>query len=403
MRIALVVDQYPELSETFVAAEAAALRDLGHAVSVEAGRHASSPAPDGGPPGVPVAYWSDDSAAVRASALAWLVARHPLRCLVDLLSRRRWRREEGLRRLRTLAPAVRRVRRGRVEHLHAHFAAEAAMDAMRIGALLRLPYSVMTHGYDVFRSPRNLLEKHDRAEFAVTPCEYSVRHLRDEFGAQARRLVVGVDPDAFVRAAPYPGGRTVLAVGRLVEKKGFGVLVEAAALRRFDRVLIAGDGPLRGELAERVEALGLGAVVELVGPVTPDRVRELLEGADVLAAPCVVAADGDRDTMPVVVKEALAMEVPVVASDAVGLPEIVRPEWGRLVPAGDAEALAAELDELLSLPAAARAAMGRAGRDWVIESANLRTETARLAAWIAEGVDAHRARSPWNALRGGAG
>ena len=90
----------------------------------------------------------------------------------------------------------------------------------------------------------------------------------------------------------------------------------------------------------------------------------MLERADLLAAPCVVAADGDRDTMPVVVKEALAMEVPVVASDEVGLPEVVRPEWGRLVPPGDAPALAEALATLLR-DAGKREELGRLGRDAV--------------------------------------
>ncbi len=88
--------------------------------------------------------------------------------------------------------------------------------------------------------------------------------------------------------------------------------------------------------------------------------------------------------MPVVVKEALAMEVPVVASDEVGLPEVVRPEWGRLVPPGDAAALAIAIDELLALPAAERAAMGRAGRAHVAEHCDAAREAARLAGWIAE-------------------
>jgi glycosyltransferase involved in cell wall biosynthesis len=99
--------------------------------------------------------------------------------------------------------------------------------------------------------------------------------------------------------------------------------------------------------------------------------------------PSVVAADGDRDSMPVVVKEALAMEVPVVASDEVGLPEIVRPEFGRLVPPGDEAALAAALAELLALPTAERAAMGRAGRAFVKEHADSRAEAAKLSGLLA--------------------
>ena len=378
MLVTLVVDQFPELSETFIAAEAAALRAQGHEVRVESGRHAESP---GEAEGTVAAYMSDDSAAERVRTLLWLALRHPVRCVRDVLAQRRLRREEGVRRLRTLAPAVRRALRA--DHLHAHFAAGAALDAMRIGALTGLPYSVMTHGYDVFGLPANLREKHERAAFAATPCDYSAAWLRERFGIEARTLVVGVDPDAFRRSTPHPGGRTVVAVGRLVEKKGMRHLVDAAARARVDSVLIAGDGPLRAELEAQIDELGLGDTVELLGEQPPDRVRALLERADVLAAPCVVAADGDRDTMPVVVKEALAMEVPVVASDEVGLPEVVKPQWGRLVPPGDAEALARALDDLLDLPPDERAAMGRAGREFVTAHCNLHTETAKLAAWMA--------------------
>ena len=111
--------------------------------------------------------------------------------------------------------------------------------------------------------------------------------------------------------------------------------------------------------------------------------RELLERADLLAMPCVVAANGDRDSMPVVVKEAMAMEIPVVATDEVGLPELVRDELGRLVPPGDAAALAAAIAELLDAAAAERrAAMGRAARAHVIEHADVHRETAKLAELI---------------------
>jgi glycosyltransferase involved in cell wall biosynthesis len=203
----------------------------------------------------------------------------------------------------------------------------------------------------------------------------------------ARTLIVGVDPDEFRRSSPHAGGRVVVAVARLVEKKGLAVLIDAAARVSPERLVIVGDGPLRAELEAQASAVGLDGVAEFPGEQSPAQIRALLEGADLLAAPCVVAANGDRDTMPVVVKEALAMEVPVVASDEVGLPEVVRPEWGRLVPPGDADALAAAIDELLALPASERAAMGRAGREFVAARCNVFGETAKLAGWIAEAVE----------------
>jgi glycosyltransferase involved in cell wall biosynthesis len=257
---------------------------------------------------------------------------------------------------------------------------------MRLGRLLGLPYSVALHGYDIFQSPANLREKVERAAFAVTPSEYSTRHVRELVGAEHRErvhtLVVGIDPERFQRKRRHTSGRTVLGVGRLVEKKGFAQLVDAVALAggEVERALIVGDGPLRADLEERIRDRGVGDVVELLGPREPGEVRELLEEAAVVAVPCVLASDGDRDTMPVVAKEALAMEVPVVASDEVGLPEVVRPEWGRLVPPGDARALAEAIAELLRLSPEQRAELGRAGREFVRERCNLFSETARLSA-----------------------
>lgn len=390
LAIALVVDQFPELSETFISGEAQELRRAGHRVHVEAGMRA--PHPDAAAAaGLDTAWMADDSRAARLASLAWLVARHPLRCLRDLTSRARWAREETPRPLRQLAPAARRVARFGARHLHAHFAAGAALDAVRLGALLDVPYSVATHGYDIFQTPRNLVEKHERAAFAVTACEYSAAHLRrvlpPETALGVHRLVVGVDAARFARTTPHPHGRSVIAIARLVEKKGLRYLVEAAAVLRergrpLDEVVIVGDGPLRGDLERQASERGVSTTVRFVGARPPDEARDLLEHADVLVMPCVVAADGDRDTMPVVVKEALAMEVLVAASDEVGLPEVVRPEWGRLCPPGDATALADALDDLLTLGPDERRRMGKRGRAFVRAECSLSLETAKLAALI---------------------
>jgi glycosyltransferase involved in cell wall biosynthesis len=290
--------------------------------------------------------------------------------------------------LRVLAPVARRLRSHRVTHLHVHFATEVALDGMRLSRLLGLPYSVTAHAYEIYQQPRNLAEKLERAAFSTSGCHYTVRDLRALVAAERRgsvhRIIMGVDADAFVRSAPHPVARVVLAVGRLVAKKGFGDLVEACALlgEEVDRLVIVGEGPERVALEAQVSRLGIGERVALLGARSPSEIRAELEAAAVLAMPCVVAADGDRDSMPVVVKEALAMEVPVVCTREVGLPEIVRDEWGRLVPPHDPAALAEGLRSVLALPVEQRMAMGRAGRAFVVEHCNIDTEARKLLALI---------------------
>jgi colanic acid/amylovoran biosynthesis glycosyltransferase len=380
----LMVDQFPALSETFVAAEAHALVARGKRLRIESGRRASEPN-EAAAQGLEVRYLEDDPRARKLADFVWLVARHPAGSLADLIARRRWRREEPVRPLRSLAPMARRAARSGVRHVHAHFAAAAALDALRLSRLRGTSWSVTAHAYDIFQAPRNLAEKLESADFATTGCDYNVEHLRGLVGPEAavriHRIVMGVDGERFRReSAERADGRAVIAVGRLVEKKGFEHLLEAAARMggRIERLTIVGEGPLRARLERQIAALGLEGTAELAGARKPDEVRALLERHDVLAMPSVVAPDGDRDSMPVVVKEALAMELPVVASDEVGLPEVVRPEWGRLVPPANPGALAEAIDELLSLSADERARMGAAGREFVLRECDVNRETERL-------------------------
>jgi glycosyltransferase involved in cell wall biosynthesis len=385
LRIAVMIDEFPRLSETFVTSEIKELRRLGHQVRVEAIIRSSQPNWPAAA-GVDASFVTDEGLPAKMAALLWLVARHPWRCVRDLTSRRAWRREEEVAGLRALAVRARRLHRIRVQHLHAHFALRSALEALRIGRLLDLPYSVTAHAWDIYLEPRNLALKLERAAFATSGCDYTVAHLRTLVSAPAapriHRLVMGVDSSRFQRTTPPAGGRTVIGIGRLVEKKGFADLIEAAALLRRDgeleRLVIIGDGPLRGELEAQVQRLGLTDLVDMAGARDPDEIRAALERADLLALPCVVAANGDRDSMPVVIKEAMSMELMIVGTNALGLPEMIDTTRGRLVAQHDPGALAAAISELLALPQDRRVAMGHAGRAWVRQHANTAAEAQRL-------------------------
>lgn len=393
--IALMVDRFPEPSQTFVWNEARAIAAAGRSVVVEARSRPRRPA-FAAVRGLPV-RWAEDAGPLRRVADAtWLWARHPLRAGADVLARRRWRREEEVSPLRILSPVARRIDRSGVRHLHVHFARRSAMDAIRLKRLLGVPFSVTAHAFDVFLRPQNLEAKLAEAEFVTSGCDYNVSHLAEltgtSGGPRVHRIVMGVDAESFRRSIPYDPAGPIVAVGRLVEKKGFADLIDAVGLleNRQARVVIAGDGPLREALRSRVAESGLAHRLEMPGALSHDAVRQLIESASVLVMPSVVAPDGDRDSMPVVVKEALALEVPVIATDEVGLPEVVLPEWGRLVPPGSPRDLAVAIDGVLALSASTRREMGRVGRRFVAGELSLATQTEKLL----DLVDHHRERPP---------
>jgi glycosyltransferase involved in cell wall biosynthesis len=154
-------------------------------------------------------------------------------------------------------------------------------------------------------------------------------------------------PTSFERA-PEPG--RVAFVGRLAEKKGVSVLIQALATRPELQLTIAGDGPERNRLQAQVERLGMGDRVDFLGHADRSQVYDLLARCEVLAIPSVVAADGDQEGTPVVLAEAVALGVPVVASRLGGLADQLDDETGWLVEPGDADQLGTALDEIHGSP-----------------------------------------------------
>jgi glycosyltransferase involved in cell wall biosynthesis len=151
---------------------------------------------------------------------------------------------------------------------------------------------------------------------------------------------------------PEPG--RVLLVGRLVEKKGVNVLLDAASMVPAAHVVIVGDGPIAGDLHAQAAALGITDRVEFLGPRTRAQVMDELARAAIVALPSQVGAGGDQDGVPVVLGEAMAAGVPVIASDLGGLAEHVSDtETGRLVEPGSVADLAAALEDLIADPVGA--------------------------------------------------
>lgn len=375
MKIAYVTRQYPELSETFVTDEIRQLAELGHDPFVFA-PYPGNGELNGAPP---ARYLADFTTGDRVRGLLRLASRRPIglaRAIADPAGRF----GEPAIEMASLAALAGPASRAR--QIHAQFATGPTTLAAQLSALSGVPFSFTAHAYDIYTHWDRLEEKLDRSSFAVTTSEYSRRYILERVPGAADKLHLlryGVNLERFRRRTPYDPAGPVVAVGRLVEKKGFEYLVRAAAaLPPGDRpeVLIAGDGPLREELERLIEELD--APVRLLGSRTHAEIRELYEVGSATALPCVVAADGDRDGAPTVLKEAMAMELPVIGTDEISLPEEVGPDRGILVQPRDSDALAGALARLWAMPAAERRDMGRAGREFAERELDLRRQAEKL-------------------------
>ncbi|MGC2160387.1 MAG: glycosyltransferase [Silvibacterium sp.] len=293
---------------------------------------------------------------------------------------------------------LRRIAAARPELVHAHFATDACA-ALAIEERLRVPMMVTLHGYDVTSEDdalrassagRAYLQRREslweRARVFVCVSEW-IRRKALERGFPEEKLWVhpiGIDVDGFCPdAARAPGDSRVkeplvLFVGRLVEKKGCAYLLRAmrAVEARLPetRLVVVGDGPLRGAL--EAEAHATLRCCEFVGAQPADAVKQWMWRAAVVAVPSVVAANGDAEGLCLVVCEAQAMEVPVVGFRGPGI-EVVDGETGLLVAERDEVALAEAILTLLKDEALA-ARMGAAGRVRVERLFNLRRQTALL-------------------------
>jgi glycosyltransferase involved in cell wall biosynthesis len=271
-----------------------------------------------------------------------------------------------------------RLESERYDLVHAHWLVPNAALVTDVVRVCGVPLVISLHGSDVFMAERfaparALARRALDAAGAVTACSDDLHRRGLALGARPERtrtIPYGVDVNAFAPRPDAPEVRArlgvpqdaflVLAVGRLVEKKGFAHLVEAAARTGGVRVVIAGEGDLRGPLELQVRATN--APVTLAGALPRDLVAAALSEADVVVVPSVVDGAGNVDGLPNVLLEAMAAGRPLVASRVAGIPQVIDDgRNGLLVPAGDTRALAEALRRLLREPDT-RARLGEEAR-----------------------------------------
>ena len=375
LRVLYVLKRFPQTSQTFIVREIIGLERAG----VDVGVDALSPEP--GSPRHPefdlvraaVRYvprrrtrgdWSLVTAHIRC-ALRW-----PHRYLPLALKARR-RDGQGWRRFRQAAMVADRVRRERVDVIHAHFATAAAEVASDAAALSGCAFTVTAHAKDIFSDSHSsaLADRVARAAAVLTVSNYNVEYLRSVLHDLPVHLVynaVGSEP-----VIPRPKGGPVLCIARLVDKKGIDTLLRAVAEVRVCcpglRLEIVGDGEQAAPLNALAVELGIAELVTFLGARSSTEVDAAYRRCAMFVLACRISADGDRDGMPTVIIEALARAIPVISTDVVGIPEvIVDGSSGLLVAPDDVASLANAIEKLWADPALG-ADLGAAGWRMVAE------------------------------------
>ena len=355
--VGYVLKRYPRYSETFVVNEILELERAGVPLQIFSLRY-----PEDG-------HFQDAISRVRAPVHYLASTGLKAAELWSAMNRVRasvpgaWTAIERLHRMeaRHLYQALRlteEARRLGVTHFHAHFATEATAVARAASLISNVPYTFTAHAKDIFHESvdrSDLARKIDDASAVVTVSEFNRSFLRRGWPAQAGsivRIYNGLDLERFEYQDPTPRAPLVLAIGRLVPKKGFEVLVEACAILRDQgrafRCAIVGAGELEDVLRTRIRERALEASVRLVGARPQGEIVRWIQRSAALAVPCVEAADGNRDGLPTVLLEAMALGTPCVSTDVTGIPEaILHERTGLLVAQQDPKALAHALARLL--------------------------------------------------------
>ncbi|MEQ1907285.1 MAG: glycosyltransferase [Vicinamibacterales bacterium] len=282
-----------------------------------------------------------------------------------------------------LSPRVRVLKSGRIEDqaseiveelgsrrpraVHGYFAHHPAAVAACAAERLGVPYGFSAHAKDARTVPRPELGRRAAGARCVVVCNADAQVEIARLGVTPALIPHGVNLTRFAPSPlPADGELRVLAVGRLVPKKGFNVLLDAIARVRVPWTLcIVGDGPDGASLRSMADSLGIGPRVTWHGSASHADLPALYAAAHLVAVPSVVDEAGDRDGLPNVLLEALASERPVVATRAGAIESaIVDGETGLLVRAGDARALASAIETVAGRADLARA-IARGGRQLV--------------------------------------
>ena len=361
-KIIYILSQFPEIHETFILREIVALRERGIKVKILSLKPCRDKLIH------PQAQeFIKDTVYGRLSVLSivYWVLRRPVKTIDTLLyvvKTYRKSPKDLVKALYVLFESlyfINIIKKEKITHIHSHWATMPTTAAMILNKLTGTPFSFTAHAWDIFVNCNGLEEKVKQARFVITCTDYNRKFLshlcRNEESRKIYLNYHGVDirtqgqsPSGTV---PFAKSLKILAIGRLVETKGFEYLIDACRILRDKGIgfecQIVGSGSLEKSLRLQVANLKLQDKVRFLGLKTQNEIKELFQGATVLVQPSIMARNGDRDGIPNVILEAMALGTPVISTNFSGIPEaVVDKQTGVLVPEKDSLALADAIENL---------------------------------------------------------
>ena len=365
--IVYVLAQYPSCSEVFIHSEIEDLLAAGLNITLLALKRA--PQIDNKST-VVTTYDAFFMSPAKLMAHLYVACRHPQRYIRTLIAECKVRKTSWLnffRVLRDFSSGVyffRRISKQDVKHIHAHFISWPANVARILAGLCNKKFSCTAHANDIYTTgAAELRLKLRQAAFVITCTRYNQDYLRKltdpERAGSLIHIYHGLDLKKWVRQTPkrfLPSREVrILSIGRLVEKKGLMYLLKAILLLKKEDLKVSceiiGEGPLYGEFDQFIHDEGIADCVKLHGAVAPAGIKAFYEEADVFILPCIIAGNGDRDGLPNVLLEALAMEIPVITTSISAITELIQDNvTGLLIMEKSPESIVKALKALLDNP-----------------------------------------------------
>lgn len=397
-RVIYVVSLFPCLSETFIVREITALIERGVDVQIISLKRPSKDLlqTDAAALLDRVSHPQPLAAALRDSWQALRLNPHAVLRALALILADSWRRPDvALKSVVTLFRALQHVpwlQRFDPQLIHAHWATYPSTAAWALGCVLGRPFSFTCHAHDIFIEKQLLARKIRESALAVTISHHNVDWLCTHATPMAQHKLKVIHCGVDMQRAPWQllhrDVRTMLAVGRLDPVKGFETLIDAVALLHERGIeldcRLVGSGPLEPLLRRRAMQRGVASRIEFTGAQTQERIRHWMSTATMFVLPSQVAADGNRDGIPVALMEAMASGCPVVSTRVSGIPELIEDdEHGVLVEQRDPVALADAIERLLESDAL-RQRLATGARARVESQFDARKEAGRLHALMLE-------------------